>query len=200
MKLSDIKRQANSKHRFSIFIDQKYAFSLSQAEIVKNDLKIGKEIDEGELKRLKVLSAQDKLYIMALKLTAARLKSEWEVSTYLERKGASPTLTQDILNKLSDLRLIDDYKFAEIFVRNQSLHSPASRRKILAKLKQKRVKQEAIEAALADGEGSDQAALRAIIKSKQSKYPDRTKFMAYLARQGFNYSDILSNLDVGHED
>jgi regulatory protein len=200
MKLTDIKSQLRSKHRFSIYVDSKYAFSLSQTEILKRGLKIGMELNKEELKQLKLISSEDKLYIQTLKLVAARPKSEWEVTSYLERKGASPSLASEILNKLSELRLVDDFKFAEIYVRSIRLHSPASRRKILSKLKQKRVKQEAIETALEQDDGNDKTALNELIQSKKNKYPDQTKFMAYLSRQGFSYPDIKEALAVESDD
>ena len=195
MKLTDIKSQVNSKHRFSIYFDHKYAFSLSQTEIVNRKLKLGMEISQEEYKKLQMAASEDKLYAQTLKLLSMRSKSEWEVKSYLERKGASPTLIISILNKLSDLGLIDDFKFAEIYSRSIQLHSPASRRKILAKLKQKHVKKEAIDAVMNEETDGDQGALRSLIESKDSKYADKTKLMAYLSRQGFSYYDIKSAME-----
>ncbi|HET8992141.1 MAG TPA: RecX family transcriptional regulator [Candidatus Saccharimonadales bacterium] len=200
MKLTAIKKQINSKHRFSIYVDNKYSFSLGEIEILKNGIKIGQELSPEELKGLKQISAQDKLYARTLKLVAARPKSEWEVTNYLSQKDASPALIKDILNKLSELGLIDDYKFAEMYIRDITHHSPASRRKILSKLKQKRVKEEAIEQALQGIAGNDQSALDKLIETKHRKYPDKMKLMAYLSRQGFSYPDIKSALDNLEDD
>jgi SOS response regulatory protein OraA/RecX len=46
-------------------------------------------------------------------------------------------------------------------------------------------------------EGDEHNALREIIerKRKQTKYQDDLKLMQYLARQGFNYDDIKSELN-----
>lgn len=196
MKLTAIKSQKNSGLRFSIFVDDKYSFSLSQPEILKQKLKIGMELSSSELKALKALSGDDRLYVQTLKLVAARPKSEWEVKTYLQRKQASPALIDTILNKLRDLQLLDDYKFAEILIRHYRLQSPASRRKILSKLRAKHVSEEAINQAMFNDDSKDIDALADLIriKTKQSKYQDQTKLMAYLSRQGFNYSDIKAAL------
>jgi regulatory protein len=196
MKLTAIKSQKNSGLRFSIFVDDKYSFSLSQPEILKHNIKIGMEITSSELKSLKAISGDDRLYVQTLKLVAARPKSEWEVKSYLQKKGASPALIDTILNKLRDIQLVDDFKFAEIIIRHYRLQSPASRRKILSKLRQKRVSEEAINQAMSNDDSQDIDALKDLIriKTKQSKYSDQQKLMAYLSRQGFNYSDIKSAL------
>ncbi len=200
MKLTAIKKQINSNHRFSIFVDNKYSFSLGETEILNSGIKIGQELTTEELSRLKQLSVQDNLYARTLKLVAVRPKSEWEVKTYLERKGASPTLTETILNKLRDIGLLDDYKFAEMYARDIKAHSPASRRKILSKLKQKRVNEEAIKNFLENIKDNDTDALQALIETKSQKYKDPVKLMAYLSRQGFNYSDIKEALNKQNTD
>lgn len=199
-KITAIKSQQHSQSRFSVYLDGKYAFSMSQTALVDNSLKIGQVIERAELKKLKNIADQDKLYFQTLDWSARRLHSQWEVETYLKRKHASPALVQDILNKLSKLDLIDDSKFAELLVQHIQSQSPASRRKIINGLKQKRVKQAIIDEVLASSPDSDQSALAQLIELKRHKYPDKTKLIAYLARQGFNYGDIKSALDIDSGD
>jgi regulatory protein len=138
------------------------------------------------------------LYNQALRYAAMRPRSEWEVEFYLERKGASPSLVDILLNKLSKIGLLDDEKFAQSFVNDRRLLRPTSRRKITAELRKKHVSGEAIDKALGDERQPEQDALLSIIatKRRQTKYQDDLKLMQYLARQGFNYDDIKSALDA----
>jgi SOS response regulatory protein OraA/RecX len=64
-------------------------------------------------------------------------------------------------------------------------------------LRKKRIADEIIEEAVGRDEGDEHNALREIIerKRKQTKYQDDLKLMQYLARQGFNYDDIKSELN-----
>jgi regulatory protein len=115
----------------------------------------------------------------------------------LQRKGASPPLSKAILNKLSNVNLLGDKKFAEAFVNDRRLLRPASRRKIIMELRKKRVADEIIQAVVGNEPDDEQAALRTIIerKRRQAKYRDDLKLMQYLSRQGFNYGDIKAALN-----
>jgi len=195
MKITAIKNQAKDKSRYSIFVDNKYAFSLSERALIDSKLAQGDELDKSEVDRLKKLSGDDKLYTRALKLVASRPKTDGETRDYLRRKDASPALIDSILNKLSDIDLINDKKYAKSFVNDRILLRPTSRRKIIAELKKKHIKQTTIDEALA-GYTGDPSALEQVIRHKrrQEKYRDNLKLMQYLARQGFNYDDIKSAL------
>ena len=201
MKITSIKQQLKMRDRYSVYVDEAYSFSLSESALIESKLHSGMELTHQEVDGYKKLSLDDKLYGRALRYVAMRQRTAWEISFYLERKGADPSLAQSILNKLSMIGLIDDEKFARAYVNDRQLLRPTSRRKIIMELKKKRIPEEIIQRVLAekaetdDGAG-DQTALVEIIarKRRQTKYQDDTKLMQYLARQGFGYSDIKSAL------
>lgn len=62
-------------------------------------------------------------------------------------------------------------------------------------MRAKGVSLEIINQNIDDSTRNDQDELRKIIAKKQNRYPDRVKFIHYLARQGFMYDDIMSMLD-----
>jgi regulatory protein len=200
MKITSIKQQAKRADRYSVFVEGKYAFSLSENALLESKITSGQELTAEELKGYKQLSADDKIYSRALRYVAMRQRSEWEIEFYLHRKQASPTLISTILNKLRDLELIDDRRFARAFIHDKMLQRPTSRRKIILELKKKHVAAEVIEEALRDSEEvtDDKTALLELIarKRRQAKYQDDLKLMQYLARQGFGYSDIKSALNA----
>lgn len=196
MRITAIKQQVKRADRYSIFVDGKYGFSLSDDGLLKSGLAPGQELSSQKLKELKQLSSDDKLYNQTLRYIAIRPRSRWEVEFYLQRKKASPELVDEILNKLSNVRLIDDTQFAKAFVNDRRLLKPTSRRKLVQELRQKRIANEVIEAALGNDAGDEQSALKAVIEQKrrQAKYRDDLKLMQYLSRQGFNYGDIKAAL------
>jgi regulatory protein len=196
MKITSIKQQVKRADRYSIFVEGKYAFSLSESALLESKLARGQELSREQLGEFKKLSADDKLYNQTLRYVAMRPRTRWEVEFYLERKQASPALIDNILNKLSNIGLIDDRKFAQAYVNDRKLLRPASRRKIIAELRKKRVADEVIQQVTSAEEVDDRTALRAVIerKRRQTKYQDDTKLMQYLARQGFGYDDIKSTL------
>jgi regulatory protein len=196
MKITSIAQQQKRSERYSIFVDGAYAFSLSEAALLRAQVMRGQELSQQQLGELKALSGSDKLYAMASRYVALRPHTTWEVGQYLKRKQASPTLITQILNKLSNIGLIDDARYAQAYIHDRQLLRPTSRRKIMFELRKKHIAGETIEAALAGNDEADITALDAIIERKrlQSRYTDDLKLMQYLARQGFHYSDIKEAL------
>lgn len=196
MKITAIKQQVRRKDRYSIYVDEKYSFSLSETALLEAKLANGQELDDIAVEDYKRLSAEDKIYGNALRYSAIRLRSRWEMESYLQRKEAAPELADSILNKLSNYGFINDLLFAKAWVENRHLLRPTSKRKLQQELRAKRVSSEIIDQVLGDDDTDDQHELRAMIdrKRKQSKYQDQTKLMQYLARQGFGYEDIKTAL------
>ncbi|HEX4774559.1 MAG TPA: RecX family transcriptional regulator [Candidatus Saccharimonadales bacterium] len=197
MKITAIKQQQKRADRYSVFVEGKYTFSLSEAALLELKLASGQELSPEQAKEFKKISADDKLYNQTLRWAAMRLRTKWEVETYLERKQASPALIEYILNKLSNIELVNDEKFAKAFVNDRQLLRPTSRRKLILELHKKHVGDELIRKVMEGHEPEDeQAALSSIIerKRRQSRYEDDLKLMQYLARQGFNYDNIKSAL------
>ncbi len=202
MKITRIVEQEKQKGRYSIFVEGKYAFSLSETALLRSGLHAGQELDADELKGWKQQSADDKLYSAALRYAALRPRSRWEVEQYLKRKDAPPALTGQILNKLSSIGLLDDAAFAAAWVADRRLLRPTSRRKLQQELRAKHVSDEMIGQALCSEGADERTALRELIAKKRAlpKYQaDPLKFMQYLARQGFHYDDIKNALGADDE-
>jgi len=194
MKLTRIVQQEKQKDRYSIFVDGKYSFSLSENALLDAGLAVGQELSQEDVKHWKQASADDKVMGSALRYAAMRLRSVWEMEQYLKRKNASPALAEKILNKLININLLNDEAFAKAWVANRRLLRPTSKRKLQQELKAKRVPEEVINITLAEDEVvNDRTALREMIAKKRnlSRYKaNPMKLMQYLARQGFNYDDI----------
>lgn len=200
MKITKISQQLRQQDRYSVFVDDKYAFSLSEQALLESKITSGIELDAEQLASFKQLSADDKLYARALRYVAMRPRTTWEVEIYLQRKGASSEFINQTIKKLHRIGLLDDQAYAHSFVRDRQALRPTSKRKLLLELKQKHVAPEFVTAAIEEAEFNEQDSLQALItkKRRQTKYADDTKLMQYLARQGYSYSDITSALQRGH--
>jgi regulatory protein len=195
MKITAIKQQEKLKDRYSVFVDGKYSFSLSEGALLDSGLASGREVSAEDLKGYKQLSADDKLYGNALRFAAMRLRSRWELTEYLRRKQGSPEATEIIMAKLERVGFVNDEYFAKSWVENRRLLKPSSRRKLQQELKAKRIGDDIISRVLQDENGSERTALQETIsrKRRQAKYrDDEMKLMQYLVRQGFGYDDVKS--------
>jgi len=196
MKISAIKQQERLKNRYSIYVDDKYSFSLSADALLSTKLYSGQELTEAEVKTYKKLSADDKAYGLALAYVARRMRSRYEISDYFRRKGYEQALSEQLLSRLESLGFVNDEKFAEAWVSNRRLLKPTSKRRLVQELRQKRITDDIIERVLQGDETQERDVLRELIvrKRRQTKYQDNLKLMQYLARQGFGYDDIKTAL------
>jgi regulatory protein len=197
MKITAIKPQVKRKDRYSIYVDGKYSFSLSETALLEQGVVSGQELSAAELKDFKKLSVDDKAYGNTLRYVALRSRSQWELRDYLHRKQVEEPTAEKILNKLRELGFVDDTAFASRWVENRRLLKPISTRRLVQELKQKRVSETIIKAVIDNDETDEVEALRQLVEKKRglSKYRDnQLKLMQYLARQGFSYDDIKTVL------
>ena len=192
MKITGITAQVKTRGRYSVFVDERFAFGLSELGLIDSGIHIGLEISESELADFKATAAVDKIYNMALGLIARRARSEYELRQYLRRKEVDEQAMVAILNKLSDRGYINDENFATAWVESRRLMKSMSKRKLQMELSQKGIDRQIVERVLAKDEVRDDDVLKKLIvkKRSQTRYQDDKKLMQYLAGQGFGYDDI----------
>lgn len=194
MKITAIKQQLKRADRYSVFVDEKYSFSLSESALIEHRLASGQELSPAELSDLKEAAGLDKAYGLALRYVAIRPRSEGELADYFRRKQIDAEAGKQIVERLRSVGLVDDSAFARAWVANRRLLKSVSKRRLQLELRQKRVPGDIIDQVLQEDEGDDRQALRDLVEKKRSRYPDQQKLMQYLARQGFNFDDIKSVL------
>ncbi len=200
MKITNIKQQVKRADRYAIYIDGKYVASLGESELLSSGLAVGDELSAQQVKDLKGRAVVDKALDNTMRFVALRPRSQWEVEAYLRRKRIDETTAKQILNKLSMSGFIDDEQFARTWVSNRRLLKPISRRKLTLELRQKRVDNIIIEKIMAEDETTDISTLHQLIAKKRGQYKDDLKFMQYLARQGYSYSDVKEALQKFEEE
>ena len=195
MKITSIKQQVKRTDRYSVYVDGAFAFGLSEQGLLDSNITLGQEIDAGQLSALTATAAADKAYGNALRYVVMRPRSTWEVQSYLQRKKVEEPVAARIMQRLGDLDLLNDKLFAETWVANRRLLKSTSKRRLCQELQQKRVPEAIIDLVLREDEADERTVLKELVAKKQARYPDRQKFMQYLARQGFGYDDIKAVLD-----
>ncbi len=202
MKITAIRQQVKRADRYSVYIDGKYTCAFSEPEILKLSLRVGQELSESELNKLKDDSVQDKARYQAFGQLSRRARSEWELRDYLKRKDYAPEVIDRVISQLGEYGYVDDKKFAEAWVANRRLLKATSRRRLQMELRQKRVSDDVIAQVLAEDETDEGSVLQAVVerKRRQTKYQDDTKLTQYLLRQGYNYADIKTAIQVSGEE
>lgn len=192
MKITKIEPQVKIKGRYSVFVDDKFAFGVSDLGLLEFGIKVGQEINDSELEDLKKNADTDKIYNLTLNLIARRPRSEWEINEYLARKKVGNAASQEIVSKLAEKGYLNDYKFAKSWVNNRRLLKSVSRRKLELELRAKRIDTSLISKVLSEDELDDSSVIVKEIEKKrrQSRYKDDVKLKQYLLRQGYSYEDI----------
>ena len=207
MKITALKTQVRDKSRINVSVDGKYRLSLDLLQVVELGLRTGMEISEEKLLALEEESQYGKLYTRSLEYVLTRPRSQREMRDYLYRKtrdtptkigtmrkGVSKQLTERVFDRLFEKGYLNDEKFARFWVENRNVRKGSSIRKLQSELSAKGVNSEIISLVLEDSDRNDLEELGKIIVKKASKYDDTQKLIAYLARQGFRYSDIQQAL------
>jgi len=198
MKITRLKAQVKNPDRVSVYVDEKYSFSLNVNQMLDQRLHVGLEVDQARLDELKHTSEFGKAYERALMYVMLRPRSRREVQDYARRKKWAPEDTQAIIEKLVTKRYLDDRSFARSWAESRALGKKTSRRKLMMELKQKGVTEDIINEVLETSSFNEDDALQQLIvkKRKLARYAaDDQKLMRYLAGQGFSFDDIKAALN-----
>ncbi len=196
MKVTKIAK-IGKQDKFAVFIDDQYLLDLDAEALLNSKLRVNQEISEEEFQDLNANISYYKLYHLSIKYLSRRLKSEGELRDYLKRKQATQDQMEQIVNRLKDLDLINDQKYAISYIHDRMLLSPISSRKIKLELKKRKIAEDIITNSLRNDQISDVENLKKLIKIKRknSRYQDDLKLMQYLVRSGFNYQDVKEILN-----
>lgn len=191
-RITAIKQQQKLKDRYSVYVDDKYSFSLSESALIESGITSGVEVSIQQLEDYKRMSQDDKLWGKVLRYAARRLRSEWEIHDYMRRNEASDELAERFVDRLRAIGMLNDQYFAQVWVDNRTLLKPSSKRKLRLELMQKHISEDIIREVLADDVVDERQSLRDLVvkKRRQTKYQDNDKLKLYLARQGFGFDDI----------
>lgn len=196
MKITALKQQIKSPQRVSIFVDDKYGFSLSLDELVKYKLKKDDELSELDLKKYKKLSEDGKLRARALAWVLNRPHSKREFGDYMRRHKAEPELTAQLAEEFEQRKYLDDKQYAKWLVELRGRAGKSSRA-MRAELMQKGVEREVIDLVLESEADNEAQRLHQLINKKKNlpRYKnDMPKFIQYLTAQGFPYQLVMREL------
>jgi regulatory protein len=194
--ITDIKRQKRNEQLYSVYIDGQYSFSLSDLDLSNSRLRSGQEVTPADLEQWQQVSLEAKAYNQAVGYISYRRRSRREVEIYLLRKDYSPDLVAGVLDRLSQIGLINDKVFAEAWIADRRTMRPRSRRRLAQELAAKGLEREVIDEVLAQAADDPVDTVIELVRRRrlQTKYSDQQKLIAYLGGQGFGYSEIKEAL------
>jgi len=200
MKITKLLPQKRRRNRFSLYLDGSYALGVSAETVAKLKLFEGKEIDSACLATTIFQEECHKAMNYALRLLSYRMRSEKEIFKRLKNQGYSESVINAIIPALKNIGLIDNGKFAHLFVQDRLNLAKKGKRAIYAELLRKGVARTIIQEALAKVSADEAAVAKNLIEKYEKRYhhlsPEERKrrLQGLLLRRGFSDKTIESAL------
>lgn len=200
--ITAIKVQQRDNARVNIFIDETFSFGLHMDIQLDHRLKPGDVLDEATITRLLQEDETKKAIAAALNLISYRPRAAGELRSKLREKGYAPEAVDAAVNRMQELRYLDDEAFAERWVESRQSSRPRSERMLKRELAQKGIDKDTIEQTVADA-GVDEYgdALELARKKYESlRNEDRNvryrRLSGFLGRRGYGYDIIRQVMEA----
>lgn len=205
MEITKIERCKKAKGRYNVYLEGEFSFALSEEVLLEKGLRVGDELEEKDIREIKLLDNKRKALESAFRLLSFRPRSEKELQEKLFEKKFDSKIVEEVISRLKELGYLNDREFAKAWV----LERKAKKGKIALKqeLLRKKISKDLIEGVLEelDPELEFKAAKDLIEKKKifQKKFKGRelrNKITGFLLRRGFGYEIIKKILGTLEKD
>lgn len=217
MQITRISPQKNNKDRFNVEVDNKFAFSISANDLLKEKIASGDSVSKEKLARLKHLSSFSLLIEKSINYISFRPRSENEMKTYLHKKLNDKNLTDitrkeksemssEVIVYLKGRNYINDDEFSKWLIRQRiNSRKPKSKKAIYLELQQKGIPKEIINSNLENlDEYQESESIKLIIEKKYpiliKKYGNtkesKQRMINYLFSKGFSWDAISTAIDT----
>lgn len=198
MIITKIEKQKNNNKRYSIFIDNEFAFGIDEIDLLYYKLKENEPLDNEKyeyiLNKLLLKRAKDK----ALKYLGYKMRSKNQVIKKLQEYEFPSNVIDKVIRVLEKYNYINDEDFAKAFIKDKLNLKGHGVFKISYDLKMLGVDEEIFKKYLYDEEfiNEEEKAKGLLLKKLGNKniedldYKEKQKIYAYLARRGFSYDSI----------
>jgi regulatory protein len=195
VKITALQPQKRNKRRVSVFLDGTFLFGLSSETVGALGLRVGREVDRAELDRIAHEEQLHEARQYAFLLLSYKARTTSELTQRLARKGFSPDIVSHTLQRLVELKMVDDAGFARRFAEDRISIGHKGKWRVRGELLKRGIDRQQIDAALDQAPDETAAA-----KEVAAKYVSRNRRLepdvlerrlyALLARRGFSPDTI----------
>ena len=198
MIITKIEKQKNNNKRYSIFIDNQFAFGIDEIDLLHYKLKENEPLDNDKynyiLNKLLLKRAKDK----ALKYLGYKMRSKKQVIKKLEELDFPQNVINKVIKILEKYNYINDEEFAKAFIKDKMNLKGYGTFKISYDLKMLGIDEDIFKKYLYSEEfvKEEEKATSLLLKRLKGisieniDYKEKQKLYAYLARRGFSYDSI----------
>lgn len=196
-KITSLKIQKRNPSRVNVYLDGDFAFGL--ARITAAWLKVGDELTPEKVDQLRAEDGVEVALQRALRFLSYRPRSAKEVADNLRKHETPEPVIAQILERLENNGMVDDAKFARLWLENRSEFRPRGAFALRSELRQKGVADRIIDHVLADLDENRLALEAGRKKAPKIRTDDerefKNKLYGFLSRRGFGYEAISDVVD-----
>lgn len=206
--VTKIESQKRNKDRVNIYINEEYGFSCSAELVYYHSLKKGGKIEKEKLQEIVKEDNYIKGKSYAIKLLERNFKTEKYIKDKLTEKEFDKECIERVLIFLREYKFVDDFKYADMFIREKI--NTYGRKKIKYLLLNKGIEEEIVKEKIynIDCEKEKNAAYKLAEKKykiaikKESSLPKiNKKIITYLLGRGYSYeiaNFVVTNLNINN--
>jgi len=205
--ITKIEPQKGNPRRRSIFIDGEFAFGVDEEVVARLGLVKGAVLTRRKIKQILAQKDENEAKETALRFLSFRRRTEKEIKDRLKRKGFDEKIIRHTIDKLKEYDLINDFEFAQSWVKERLAHRPRGKKLLQQELWKKGIKKEIIDRVIEKlCRDEDRSALQLLEKIKgryrnlEPKVAKRRMF-GLLLRRGFSYEtakNAVERLNTHH--
>ena len=192
--ITDIKAQGSGRRRErKVTIDDERTLTITEETFLRFGLVDGQAMDAEGLREMELADGVARAMTEAHRLVDHRMRTRRELAVRLGSRGRPEDVVAEVLDRLENVGLIDDGRFARQWIEERLRSRPVGLSLLRRELRQKGIDAEVIEAALeesASGEGEAGRAYEALRRqtyryARLDRDAAHRRMVAFLGRRGF---------------
>ena len=194
-----VKYEKKGNDNYLVYLSDGRKIKLNEEVILKYKLLYKKEIDEYLLTDIIQDNNNYDIYNKCVKYISVRLRSKYEMISFMKRKNVSDELITEVIAKLTKNKLLDDDLYVKAFISDKLKFTTMGPNRIANELTKQGIDQEIINKYLYDIDKNiiDEKInkqITKIIKSTKNKTYLKNKIYTNLTNLGYSYDEIMINL------
>ena len=195
MAVISIKKCKKNKGMYSVFIDDRYAFSITEEDYYRHCLYEDREISDEQIESIKQGASYKDAKSQAIRHLSYRMLSESQLFSKLQTKGYNENIIWDVINELKSIGYLNDMMYAKKFVYERMKLKPKSKRMLKIELAGKGVPDDIITQVIDEMDFDEDMIIEGLIKRRFGKYniqdpKIKKKIYYFLLHRGFSIGNI----------
>lgn len=205
MEITSAERNKKNRDRMSIYIDDKFAFTISEDDFLGMNLYERKEITTEELEYIKNTLNFRCAKAVAVRYLSVKLRTDKEIRQKLHQEGFDSETIGKVVEELQAIGYINNKLYAQKFVFDRSKLKPKSKKLLKLELQSRGISQEIADEVLEDWKADEAVVAEELVRRRFGKYDLKDeailkKVYMFLNHRGYNRGLIEEVVNKLNED